>query len=562
MPTAGEILVTETLALLDGDFPTLADTIARGQYALWLGSGISLERVVGVPAVIGRVIEYLRQRADLADGSCRYKIALDRVLSELSPPEREHLHLDTPVEDWPDADRWVVTSRLAAYYSEVLETPVDGEAEPDFLLWQAVDVPGSFTGDDPDVEHYCIVMLALEGAFRDIASANWDYLIEAAERELAGAVGAKIDVCIRAGDFQQAVGQAKLLKYHGCAVRAVDEPATYRPLLIARKPQINPYRTNAAYKVMRDHLVMLVQQRRTLMIGFSAQDSDVQEVFVDGAQASDWLWNDATQPFIFAEESLKPGQRNVLASAYPADYNANRNAIESAARVRAFAKPLLLAILLSVMELKLAALAELAVPAAWLPGDKAAVAQGLRQLRNGIAAAAEPDRLAFIRDYMRAANQGFDLYHHGKADPDRYIPVSIGPIQQIGGIPAASGMRQASMAMALLGSGASAGAWTLKAGNAGTTIALQKDAVTTRILLAANDEVARDMLRNRHVDPEDGDTVIILSASTSARLPRSASGTYGRDGKARLREVCMTSLLEEAPDYAELLASFKGSAAL
>src|SRR5690348_16453319 len=79
LPSASAITVSETLALLDAEFPGFADALARGNYALWLGSGISLDRVVGVPAVIGRVIKYLRVRLDVDDPTCRYKVALDQV---------------------------------------------------------------------------------------------------------------------------------------------------------------------------------------------------------------------------------------------------------------------------------------------------------------------------------------------------------------------------------------------------------------------------------------------------------------------------------------------------
>jgi hypothetical protein len=146
LPAAWEISVAETIALLEADFPGMAGAVARGSYALWLGSGISLDRVVGVPAVIGRVIEYLRSRMDAGNPECRYKVALNQVLANLSPPEREKLHLDLPIDNWPEADRRAITSRLAGFYAVVLETPLEGEAEPDFLLWEAVDVPGSFTG--------------------------------------------------------------------------------------------------------------------------------------------------------------------------------------------------------------------------------------------------------------------------------------------------------------------------------------------------------------------------------------------------------------------------------
>lgn len=563
LPTAGEITVAETLTLLETSSPGLADGVACGLYALWLGSGISLDRVVGVPAVIGRVIEYLRSHMDPMNDACSYRIALDQVLSRLSAPERQLLHLDQPVEDWPPDDRKAITCRLAGFYSEVLETQIDGETDADFLLWQAVDVPGIFTGEDPDAEHLCIVILTLEGAFRDISSANWDYLIEAAERELTGTVGSQIDVCIRAGDFQGAGARAKLLKYHGCAVKAVAEPAVYRPLLIARTPQIQGYRLNSAYNVMRGHLVSLVQQRRTLMIGFSAQDNDVQEIFVEGAQHSNWDWNAALKAFVFAEEALKQGQKGVLTSAYGEDnYHSNRIVIEAEARVRAFAKPLLIALLLNVLELKVAALAELGLPVAWSAGEKTAVVSGLRHLRNEAAAiATEP--LAFIRRLIAALNHGQDLFQHGSTDHGRYLPISRETLQQIGGLNAATGLRQASVALALLGCGAEVGSWRLTNDAIGNTpILLDQDGKTTRVFVAANDYVASSMVQNGHVDPESDDTVVLLSASARQRNARFPGGKYGRDGKVKLREICMTSVLGDSADAADLLETFKRTASL
>lgn len=565
MPAAWEISVTDTVALLEVDFPGFAEAVARGQYALWLGSGISLDQVVGVPAVIGRVIEYLRFRMDPVDNNCRHKVALDQILSLLSAPERACVHLDQPVDTWPEADRITVTKRLANSYSEVLETPLEGEADEDFLLWKAVDVPGSFTGEEPDAEHLCIVILTLEGAFRDICSANWDYLIESAERTLTGGVGTTIDVCIQASDFQNAGGRASLLKYHGCAVRAVANEPVYRPLLIARTPQITQYRTNAAYHVMRNHLVGLVQTRRTLMIGFSAQDSDVQQIFVDGAVQSGWNWTDSPRAFLFAEDALMTGQKTVLSTAYGADYNPNRNAIEAAARVRAFAKPLLIALTLSVLELKTRAFARLALPAGWIDAERDAAVSGLRALRDSTAAQCKPsgpERRAFIHALIAAMGKGLDLYHHGHIDHGHYIPLSGTPLQQVAGVPSASGLRQASMAMSLLGRGAAAGNWTIAPDVTGNTpIALASAGRTTRVFLAANDDVAVRLIQNGHIAPDSDDTVLLLSASPNARLPRSPSGRR-RTGKVGLREICMSSVIESAIDAADLMASFKRSASL
>lgn len=563
LPTASKISVAETVELLEGNFHGLADAVARGGYALWLGSGISLDRVVGVPAVIGRVIEYLRSRRDAANPACRYTVALTQVLANLSAPEREKLHLELPLDDWPEADRRAITSRLAGFYAEVLETPLEGEADADFLLWTAVDVPGSFTGDEPDVEHLCVVMLTLEGAFRDITSANWDYLIESAERMLTGAVGTKIDVCIRAPDFQNAGGRAKLLKYHGCAVRAVDDAPVYRPLLIARTPQINQYGVNAAYAVMRHHLTVLVQQRRTLMIGFSAQDIDVQQIFVTGAHGSGWQWDRAPTSFLFAEDQLSAGQRGILASAYGGDYAPHRATIEEAARVPAYAKPLLLALLLTVLERKVGALADLGLPDGWNAAERNMVIDGLRHIRDAAALAADPERLDFVRSLIAVMMLGLDLYHHGRSDTGRYIPVSADPIQQIADVPEPTGLRQAAIALALLGRGAVDGDWTIAAGTAsGTPIDLQQNTRRTRIFVAANDDVAGKMIQAGHIDPDSDDTVLLLSASPNARLPRSPSGPMGRTGKIGLREVCMSSVIEAAADAADLIGAFKRSASL
>ena len=67
MPTALTITVAQTLALLDGPFAELAEGVAEGQYALWLGSGISRDAVDDLRQVVRKVIGSLRDRADFGD---------------------------------------------------------------------------------------------------------------------------------------------------------------------------------------------------------------------------------------------------------------------------------------------------------------------------------------------------------------------------------------------------------------------------------------------------------------------------------------------------------------
>ncbi len=90
-PTAADISVTRTLALLDGPFAELAQGVVEGCYALWLGSGISRGRVDDLEAVIKRVLTYLRANANFGNPDCTYVRALDEAigLAQLSDEERK-----------------------------------------------------------------------------------------------------------------------------------------------------------------------------------------------------------------------------------------------------------------------------------------------------------------------------------------------------------------------------------------------------------------------------------------------------------------------------------------
>src|ERR1022692_1622598 len=173
---ASVITVSQTLELLDGPFSALADAVSRGEYAFWLGSGISRERVDGLDGVLRKVLEYLRVRR----AEPRFDKALKEVLAkaELEESDLAAIDVDVDVAAWPKID--VIIDRLSGRYAAVLDVRVEGE-EPDFLLWGAIDVCSLYPRTaPPDCEHLCLAVLGLEGVTPDIASANWDGLIESA----------------------------------------------------------------------------------------------------------------------------------------------------------------------------------------------------------------------------------------------------------------------------------------------------------------------------------------------------------------------------------------------
>jgi len=235
--TASSITVVETLALLDNKFALVADAVENGTYALWLGSGISRERVADLNGVVERVLDFLQSKIDAGDPECPFRKGLDQAikLGDLTLAERVSIDVKSPTHSWPLLA--LLTSRLVGKYSDLLDIRVKGQPD-DFLLWDAVDVRVTYPpGASPDCEHLCIAILAIEGVVPKVASANWDGLLESAVGELAEIPEDILQVVVRAIDFRGDAARSELLKFHGCAVLAGKDEAVYRELLVARKPK-------------------------------------------------------------------------------------------------------------------------------------------------------------------------------------------------------------------------------------------------------------------------------------------------------------------------------------
>ena len=140
---AATITVPDTLALLDGTFASVARGVAENRYVLWLGSGISLGRVDGLPQVIARVLEFLRARVAPGDPACRFGRALREAL-ELAPltgTENASVDFTQPFAGWLHHDE--IVRRLRNKYAQLLDINVEGEPD-DYLLWEAVDIRATF----------------------------------------------------------------------------------------------------------------------------------------------------------------------------------------------------------------------------------------------------------------------------------------------------------------------------------------------------------------------------------------------------------------------------------
>jgi hypothetical protein len=561
---AGAISVLATLQLLDGDHAAFTEGVADGRYTFWLGSGISRGVVPGLDGVVQKVLEHLKARIDAGDPDGRFRNALTKVLKVARLTDEEDARLDTylPVADWVDLK--IVISRLTERYARMLKIRVDGE-DLDYLLWEAVDVRETFAAlRPPDAEHLCLAILGMEGVVPEIVSANWDGLVEAAFELLEGAAPPNLTVAVLGEDLREQRRRVRLLKFHGCAVLAKSDPATYRTALIARSPQVTNWSAASYSAPMRQEITNLATTTPTLMVGLSAQDTDIQAMFAHATATLQWKWPNSVPALVFAEDELGEDQLEILEVAYGQAYDEHRHAIEKEALVRAFAKPLLVALVLDVLARKARALIAAADASRLPPTDLDALAEGadaLRDLAGGAAGTGTPD---FVKELLGVVGRLVSLFQHGAEPPSpaTYHPLTMIPVCQIATDPSlpTNGVRELAAALGLLGRGLAAHGWHVSHGPAatGTHGALHVTARHERALFfAATNASAITLARNGAVSSGAGDAVIVHSDDPAEPLPRSPSAPPGRTGATTVLEVGMGKLLREATSLDELERRFR-----
>ena len=562
---AATVTVQEALQLLDVSHADLAKGVSRGEYAFWLGSGISRGRVVGLNGVLRKVIEFLRTRIDLANADCSFRTALSDVLSKAALSAAELARVDYAVDSqqWPDIDTILV--RLAEKYSTVLEVSVQGHPTADYLLWEGTDFRQTFAHQGPDAEHLCIAVLAAEGVATELVSANWDGLLEAAAQELG--LGTEIfRVCVTGTDFRGPAAAARLLKFHGCALRAIEDEAQYRPLLIARWSQIVNWALNNAFTAMRTEVVSVATNKRTLMIGMSAQDTNIQNLFLLARQQTPWAWDANPPAHIFATNEIGDGQRTILRASYgDPDFDANQAAIVARSCFRAYGKSLLCALMLNLISDKLCMLLERAQMPVRQPNELEDLYGGIRHLRDAAGGAAHADVLSFVRAFVRHVARAKSILQEGRPSPEnpvRYRPITDRPSHYIPGDPNISGTGQieAANALALLGLGMRDGHWELTAGDiadpSSGVLRARSRLREARLMFAAHDNADLRLFETGAYAEDDNDVIILHSMDPRERQTRSPSRRLP-GGHVGTRHVAVGKLARECRSLDDLRTLFR-----
>lgn len=575
-PTADQITVREVLAKFEAEFATVAEAIENGEFALWVGSGIS-RQAPNLGNLIEKAFDYLRERAADPLTTATYMPALEEALALAKvDPATVRAQISQPMSVWPEHD--AIIDELWNQYSRVLDIPIAGMPQ-DFILWEAIDVRRAFANPaPPSAEHLCIAILILESAVQAIASANWDGFIEAAVERLSGGVPGMLQVVVDPNQLRGPAGRARLLKFHGCIIHATQEPPVFRRFLTGSYTQIMGWPESHEFAAMCQAVVGLATSHKTMVLGLSIQDNNLQTLFSRAQAVHAWPWpsTPAAPAHIFCEDSIRPGQRDVLRLSYRHSYNHNPDAMHDATLLRAWGEKVLIALVLKLLTDKLAHLVDLTLAPMGKGAIGAALNPLLSDLRDDIADLAVPppgggNRTPFVNSAIGIWSRLLAMFRTGAppANADAYEALcSSTPNLMAADQNAISmGLGRLGLALGLLQGGRAAGLWELRGP---TSLALDAGSMTARA--ARLDGVDRPLflvksateaisLKSRGAFANDNAIVVhgddvwqqLTGATSSARRVRAAPGRTGHVGETH---VSLGALLDRCGDAATLQREF------
>jgi hypothetical protein len=568
---AGDITILETLALLDTPLCEFAAGVAEDSYAVWLGAGISLSKLPGLTGVAEAVLEHVRRQIDTANPACEFKVCLDRIMGlvVLNPAQQSTIDYNVAVSAWPPIDE--IRKQLVSRYSTMLDqAPASGPL--DYLVWEGVQVVARYANPatTPGPEHLGLAGLIVEGVASEISSANWDDLIEKAIGVLDGPASSILQVRVLPSDVQNNIRRARLYKFHGCAALAGEDEKAYRSRIVAREAQIHGWADKPENQVIAGKLVDLAISKATLMLGLSAQDTNIQEVFVKAKTQLPVSFPTHPPAVMVSENQVGTHQRSLLQNFYRNDYEGQTATINAAALVQAYARSLLPALWLYVLCAKLAAMIEKATPS-MIPADRDRLRLGLVELRNLAAGAADPaDHEGYMLRAMQAAGRSLSLFNRGSVPATGhgiYTPLTDKGLTRSLADPYldTSGLVQLSLALGLIGCGMQEGYWTFDESDAAIAksgaIALSGLAGRSEVFFAASAHTAAQLFARGHVGDDD-DSIVIHSFEIPVRAARHPTSAPGRTGKLVLREFSVSSIARGAANLDLLLRQFKAETML
>jgi len=570
-PDATNISVREVLAKFDTEFASVARAAENGEFALWVGSGIS-RQAPNLGDLIERAFEFLRQRAIDPPTQAAFTRSLDEAvtLAGLDPAMLQPQYM-IPFASW--AEKGQIVKALWDQYSDLLDIRIVGQ-RGDFILWDAIDIRTAFAHPKPPAAtHLCIGILIMEGAVKTVASANWDGFIEDAVARLSNGGAGILQVIVDPDHLREAPAQAKLLKFHGCAVYATREPTAFRKYLTGSRTQITEWPDNPEFAPMVNAMINGATNQKTMVLGLSIQDFNLQTIFSKAKQIHAWPWpcTPNAPGHIFCGDQITKGQSNVLKIVYGDSYDADAIAIQSAAHLRAWAEQVLIALVLKVQADKLVSLMHGVLVLSGLGSLLPALQTSLLALRDFVADLAVPDRTSFVNAAVSFWSRMLSIFRSGAlpANPQAYEVLSTYAPAAIHGDANAisAGLGRLGLVLALLQNGKADGTWDFKLPVDGNitfgvfTARANRIDATDRPLFVVKSATEAIELQKIGAFANDNAVVIhgdetwqaLIGNKKSARKPTSAPG---RKGRVETTHISLGGILSRVPDVLALQQQF------
>jgi hypothetical protein len=339
MPTPTMPTLSEAMELLSSSWAALANGVLRGEFAFWLGSGISRERFPNVPALLLEVLNRLHAGVT-ADPNCPYLKSINEIIALTSV---EGLLPTVAPLMWPEAKRRELLQQLQEKYAVVLEQDVRVPGATVWIRWDLLKLDELYGNPaiSPDAEHRFVALLIEEGVVSELVTTNWDALVEIAHEKCRAGKPPSFQSVASNNEWSRNGYSSRLIKIHGCARKSCVNSAQYKSFLVATKTDIHTWENDQRFESFRDAIKGILRERTALFVGLSAQDWNIQAVCCS-ASLGQGVFPTTPQKVYFAEQSITASQRAVLKVLYgETAYNNAADILDAKAIVPLFAKPLL-----------------------------------------------------------------------------------------------------------------------------------------------------------------------------------------------------------------------------
>jgi hypothetical protein len=329
---------------------------------------------------------------------------------------------------------------------------------------------------------------------------------------------------------------------------------------------------------MCNAVVGLATSQKTLVLGLSIQDNNLQALFARAKAIHAWPWPCAPSApaHVFCEDAIQQGQRDVLRLSYGDAYNDNVAAIHEATLLRAWGEQVLIALTLKLLGDKLHRLMQLSLAAIGKAPVAGELEPLLQSLRNDIAALAIPipgasTRTAFVNEAIGLWSRMLSLFRNGAlpSNSAAYEALSQSTPNLIAADQNAQAMGggRLAVALSLLQHGRATGHWELRRPVSND---LTSGAITARasrpggvdrpvfVVKSATDAISLKSqgafaYANAIVVHADDVWHQLVSGGASARRVRSAPGRTGHVGDTH---ISLGDLLTRCGDAAALQQEF------